>query len=269
MIRKIRKIARRLGPRHPKAKARLKFSYRPRLRSILSADTAMRRREQGSGRHVGMGRKVLALLVIGSVGFILYQQGALERVRDIIGPYVREMKVGLQPAKHADKAVAKASLLLRARNFWESRFGGGEKEETPVAFVRLKEVYGLGASGAILTLRNEDFFDMPVVSGAFPENRLPGDTLKEAALALSLITEAGKSQPGLLKRISEIVVKNSGEARALFADSKVVAVLGPRNAAEELANLSVYLDRFGKGQKGTVNMMYGDIAFVTEEGQNE
>jgi hypothetical protein len=278
MIRKVIKKIRRAPV------LRLRYSYRPRLRSLKSADTAVRRREKrGNGAHSGLGRKVLLLAAIGTAAFFLYDHGTFRRLPRI--PYFQEMIKGLREENVDPKTLAKAALkkaqagvkapaktkglVERIQGAWAARFQKPAPEETPVAFVRLKELYAIGASGAVLRLKENVFYDMPVISGDFAEKTGPGDTLKEASLALTILTEAKENAPWLLKRTSEVVVEGKAQVRAIFSDSRLVALLGPRQVPRQLSNLSDFLGTWSKDKKGILNMIYGDIAFLTEEEKNE
>jgi hypothetical protein len=263
----IRRIERKIKPRKPKAK--LKYSYRPRLRPILSSDTRIKRRAMFQA--AGLGRKILVLALVGTAGFVLHEKGVYTDVKARVSGYFAEMKAPKRaiPAKPRTDVKPAPTVAMRARNFWNRRFGPEVREETPVAFVKLDELYGIGASGTILRISGKAVYDMPVISGDFHGNKKPGDTLNEARLALSIVKQAGKNAPWLLKKTSEIILKDSEEARLLFTDNRLTAYLGPRDVEKQTANLAAYLGVWDKEKAGTINMMYGDIAFITEEGEND
>ncbi len=280
----IKKITKKFAPRAPKAK--LKYSYRPRLRPIMSADSKARRREHnGSGILAGIGRKIILLAIIGTVGFMLYEHGIFKIIKGKAATCFAGLKIPDKAEAKASKSALKQNikgattspdsqafkhgLLQQARSFIKNRFIKPPVPETPVAFIRLKELYGIGASGAVLGIKDSVFYDMPLISGTFEEDKVPGDTIKEAMLAVSIITQAEKFAPGLLKRTSEIIVKSQSEAEALFSDSRLTALLGPRNIKKQLSNLSVFIDKWAKDKKALINMAYGDIAFIQEEEANE
>lgn len=258
-----------------KPKAKLKYSYRPRLRSIVSAETRTGRK---APRWLnGIGRKVLLLAVLGGLGFVLHEKGVFTSAQNRVTGYFarfnapkKETRVAVKTGKTAPVKPAKQTgMLARARKMWKSHFGPAEQVERPVAFIRLSTLQPIGRSGALLALPKGVFYDIPVVSGPFPENKTTGDTLRQAGPALRLLAQAEKTSPSLLNRISEVIVEETGVMRLLFTDSKLSACVSGDNQLKQLVNLTAYLSAWDNSKKGTINMAYGDIAFVTEEGENE
>lgn len=240
------------------------------LRRLISAESAPRAR-RGLKPPPGKGRRglirILLFMVLG--GFIAYsaaEYGVVDKIKGSVFPKAPPTGAGKVKVALNRLEVSRAGSEMPWTRLFNREKRPDYSKWKPVAIFFQDKAWALGSGGVVLPAADGAPADLPVISfSERPAALSAGDTLNAALEAVRLAEAAAGVSPGLLRRISEIIVDPSGAMTLLFTDTRLKARLRPGAPGAQLTNLDRFLDMPPLPGAGTLDLRFGDMAYLKQE----